>query len=151
VRQGLDGGIGWVATKDGVQELSPTDVARAQRVAARYRPVKERPAALEVVRVERIGDHDVYAASARMDPATTKTMYFDVVTGLLRREVTTTETILLPLQEQVDYSDYREVGGVQLPFQLQTSDGAPYDTVTRTFLQVRLNVPVDGAMFRPPR
>jgi hypothetical protein len=29
-------------------------------------------------------------------------LYFDVVTGLLRREVTTTETMLLPLQEQVE-------------------------------------------------
>ena len=96
-----------------------------------------------------MGDRDVYAATARIDPATTWTLYFDVVTGLLRREMTT-ETILLPLQEQVDYEDYRDVSGVQLPFRVRTSDGASYDTVTRTFLQIRRNVPVDDALFRPP-
>jgi hypothetical protein len=75
---------------------------------------------------------------------------FDVVTGLLRREMTTTETVLLPLQEQVDYKDYRDVGGVQLPFRVRTSDGAPSGTVTRTFLQIRRNVAVDDAVFRRP-
>jgi hypothetical protein len=77
-------------------------------------------------------------------------LYFDVVTGLLRREVTTTETMLLPLQDQIEYDDYRDVSGVKLPFRVQTSDGAPYDTVTRTFLQIRHNVPVDALVFRPP-
>ena len=61
-----------------------------------------------------------------------------------------TETLLLPLQDQVDYDDYRDVNGVQLPFRVQTSDGAPYDTVTRTFLQIQRNVPVDDALFKPP-
>jgi hypothetical protein len=116
----------------------------------RYRPLKERPANLQIVGVERVADRDVYVATARIDPITTSTLYFDVVTGLLRREATSTETMLLPLQEQVDYEDYRDVGGVQLPFRVRTSDGAPYDTVTRTFLQIRRNVPLDDALFRPP-
>ena len=42
------------------------------------------------------------------------------------------------------------MGGVKLPFRVLTSDGASYDTVTRTFLQVRRNVAVDDALFRPP-
>ena len=37
--------------------------------------------------------------TARIDPITTWTLYFDAVTGLLRREMTTTETLLLPLQD----------------------------------------------------
>ena len=100
--------------------------------------------------VERVADRDVYVATARIDPTTTRTLYFDVVTGLLRRELTTTETMLLPLEEQIDYDDYRDVGGVRLPFRMRTSDGAPYSTVTRTFVQIRRNVPVDEALFRPP-
>ena len=60
-----------------------------------------------------------------------------------RREVTTVETMLLPLEEQVDYDDYRDVNGVQLPFQVRTTEGAPYGLVTKTFLQIRRNVPVD--------
>jgi hypothetical protein len=148
--QGLDGEIGWITTNNGVLRLSGADFARLRRIAMRYRPVKERPANLEVVGIERVAERDVYVAAARIDPSTTWTLYFDVVTGLLRREMTTTETMLLPLQEQVEYDDYRDVSGVQLPFRVRTSDGAPYDTVTRTFLQIRRNVAVDDALFRPP-
>jgi hypothetical protein len=148
--QGLDGDVAWQAANDRVQRLSGGDVARVRRVAMRYHPVKERPANLRVVGVERVGDRDALVATARLDPLTTWTLYFDAVTGLLRRETTTTETMLLPLQEQVDYDDYRDVGGIKLPFQVQISDGAPYGTITRTFLQIRRNVAVDDALFRPP-
>jgi hypothetical protein len=150
VSQALDGDAAWSATNDRVQPLTGGDVARMRRIAMRYRAVKGRPANLEVVGVQRIGDRDAYVATAKIDPVTTTTLYFDVVTGLLRRERTTTETILLPLEEQVDYEDYRDVSGVQLPFRVVTSDGAPYDTVTRTFLQIRRNVAVDDALFRQP-
>jgi len=149
ISQGLDGDVGWAATNDRVQRVSDADVGRLRRIAMRYRPVKERPANLQVAGIERLADRDVYVATARLDPITTQTFYFDAVTGLLRRELITTET-MLPLEEQVDYEDYRDVGGVELPFRVVTSDGAPYSTVTRTFLQIRRNVPVDDALFRPP-
>jgi photosynthetic reaction center cytochrome c subunit len=148
--QGLEGEIGWITTNKNVLRLSGADLAFLRRIARRYHPVKERPANLQVVGLERVADRDVYVATARIDPITTWTLYFDVVTGLLRREMTTRETMLLPLQEQVDYEDYRDVSGVRLPFRVKTSDGAPYDTVTRTFLQIRRNVAVDDAVFRPP-
>jgi hypothetical protein len=148
--QALDGDTAWVAVKDRVQQLSSADVARVRRLVMRYRALKDRPANLQVTGVERLVDGDVYVATAKIDAGTTWTLYFDVVTGLLRREMTTTETMLLPLQEQVDYEDYRDVSGVKLPFRIRTSDGAPYATVTRTFLQIRRNVAVDDALFRPP-
>ncbi len=147
---GLDGEIGWIANNDRVQRFSGADLVRLQRIAARYRPLKERPPDLKIVGLERVGDRDAYVATAKIDPITTWTFYFDVVTGLLRREVTTTETMLLPLQDQVDYEDHRDVNGVQMPFRMRTSDGASYDTVTRTFVQIRRNVVIDEALFRPP-
>jgi hypothetical protein len=149
-RQAIDGDTAWTATNDKVQRLSGPDVERLRRIAMRYRPLKERPANLQIVRVDRVADRDVYVARGRIDATTVRTLYFDVVTGLLRREMTTTDTILLPLQEQVDYDDYRDVDGVQMPFRVVTSDGAPYGTVTRTFLQIRRNAAVDDALFRPP-
>jgi hypothetical protein len=149
-RQAFDADVAWAATDDRVQRLSGADIARLRRIAMRYWPLKTRPANLQVTGVERVNDRDAYVATATVDPVTNLRMYFDVITGLLRREVTTTETLLLPLQEQVDYDDYRSVDGVQLPFHIRTSDGAPYSTVTRTFLEIRRNVPVDDALFRPP-
>jgi hypothetical protein len=108
------------------------------------------PAQAAIVGVERIPDGEGYVAAATLDATTTRTLYFDVVSGLLRREMTQTETMLLPLQEQIDYDDYRDVSGVQLPFRVRTSEGAPYGNVTRTFLQIRRNVAIDDAQFRPP-
>jgi hypothetical protein len=112
--------------------------------------VKEQPPNLRVVGIERVDDHDAYVLQAKLDSVTTQRSYFDVVTGLLRREITTTETLLVPLEEQVDYDDYRDVGGVQLPFRVRISDGAPYSTTTRTILEIRRNVPVADSLFRAP-
>lgn len=151
IRQGLDGDVAWSATNDQVQRLSGDDVTRLRRIAMRYRPVKDRPANLQVIGLESLTGRDAYVTRATLNPATTLTLYFDAVTGLLRREITTTETLLLPLEDQVDYEDYRNVNGVQFPFLIRTTDGASYDLVTKTFLQIRRNVPVDDALFRPPR
>jgi len=149
--QGMDGEVAWVAANDRIQRLSsPADVARMRRIAMRYRPVKEQLLNLRVVGIERVDDHDAYVLEGRIDSVTTQRSYFDVVTGLLRREITVTETLLLPLEEQVDYDDYRDAGGVQMPFRVLISDGAPYSTTTRTILEIRRNVPVDDALFRPP-
>lgn len=150
--QGLDSLGAWFFTRDSLLRLaSPEDLARVRRIAARFRPIKERPESLQVTGVERVTGHDAYVAAARINPVTTWTAYFDVVTGLLRREMWLTETLLLPLQDQVDYDDYREVNGVQVPFLVRTSTGAPYDMVTRAFLQIRPGVPVSDSLLRPPR
>jgi hypothetical protein len=150
--QGLYGDVAWGVTNTGVQQFSsPADVARMRRIAMRYRPVKEQPPNVRTVSIERLDDHDAYVLQGKIDSVTTQRMYFDVVTGLLRREITTTETLLVPLEEQVDYDDFRDVGGVQMPFRVRNSDGAPYSTTTRTILEIRRNVPVDDVLFRPPR
>ena len=116
----------------------------------RYRPLKDQPPNLRTVGIERVDDHDAYVLQGKFDSLTTRRSYFDVVTGLLRREITTTETLLIPLEEQVDYDDYRDLGGVQMPFRVRISDGAPYSTTTRTILEIRRNVPVADTLFRPP-
>jgi hypothetical protein len=149
--QGLDSAGAWVSTPAGVQHLTDAvNNARMRRIAMRYRPLKERPANLEITGVETVAGHDAYVARARIDSVTTWMGYFDVVIGLLRREMITTETLLLPLQEQVDYEDYRLVDGVQFPFLVRSSTGAPYDLVTRVFLQIRHSVPVADSLLRPP-
>jgi hypothetical protein len=148
--QGLLGDVAWVAANDRIQLLSsPADVARMRRIAMRYRLVKEQPSDLRTVGIERVDDRDAYVLQGKFDSITTRRSYFDVITGLLRREITTTETLLIPLEEQVDYDDYRDVNGAQLPFRIRISDGAPYATTTRTILEIRI-VPVEDALFRPP-
>src|SRR5256712_1518861 len=52
-------------------------------------------------------------------------LFFDKETGLLTRVVRYSKTIVGPVPTQIDYSDYREVAGVKMPFQwlLAGSDG----------------------------
>jgi len=151
LNQGLYGDVAWGVANNAVQTLSsPADVTRMRRIAMRYRPVKEQPPNVRIVGIERVDDRDAYVLQGKFDSLTTRRSYFDVVTGLLRREITTTETLLIPLEEQVDYDDYRDVGGVQMPFMIRISDGAPYSTTTRTILEIRRNVPVADSVFRPP-
>jgi outer membrane lipoprotein-sorting protein len=75
-------------------------------------------------------------------------LYFDRETGLLSRLVRYTKTAVGPLPTQIDYSDYREVAGVKMPFQWRvtwTSGQALF-----TLADVQPNVAIDPAKFAKP-
>ncbi|HJQ21905.1 MAG TPA: photosynthetic reaction center cytochrome c subunit family protein [Gemmatimonadaceae bacterium] len=149
--QWFDGDTGAISVNGRVYRFSsPAETARIRRLGTRYQPVKEAPPNARIVGIERVDDRDTYVLEGKFDSVTTRRSYFDVVTGLLRREITTTETLLLPLEEQVDYDDYRNVDGMQMPFRIRISDGAPYSTTTRTMVEIKRNVPVADTLFRPP-
>jgi Photosynthetic reaction centre cytochrome C subunit len=151
VSQAVNGDTGWLATSTGVRPLRTDEVARARKSALRFGAIKiERPANLRVTGIERNGGRDVYVAAVDVDARTRTMLFFDVATGLLARERTITETTLVPLQEQIDYEDYRSVDGVMLPFVMRSSDGAPFDTSVRTFTSIRHDVNVDDATFERP-
>ena len=59
-----------------------------------------------------------------------------------------TKTAAGALPIQVDYSDYREVAGVKIPFRVMTTwaDGRTLTQLT----EVQPNVPIDGAKFAQP-
>jgi hypothetical protein len=75
-------------------------------------------------------------------------LYFDSQSGLLVRQVRYTTTAVGALPTQVDYSDYREVAGVKIPFQVMTTwaDGRTVTELT----EVQVNVPIDAAKFAEP-
>jgi hypothetical protein len=54
------------------------------------------------------------------------------------------------IPEQVDFEDYREVGGMKLPFTIRVSSIDSYFSSTRTFSEIKLNVPVDLMKFNKP-
>ena len=151
VSQGLDGEVGWVKSPAGSRRLSGSILDQLKRVIGYYAVIKvvDQPANMKVVGTEKIGDREAYVLSLRIDPDTTTRFFFDTQTGLLLRELTTKRTVLLPLPEQVDFEDYRDVDGVKLPFTIRTSDTATYDTATRRFTEIRHNVAVDDNVFNP--
>ena len=75
-------------------------------------------------------------------------LYFDKTSGLLAREVRYTPTPIGLVVAQVDYSDYRPVAGVQIPFKLLFTWSDGQSTVELS--DVQPNPPIDAAKFNKP-
>jgi hypothetical protein len=74
--------------------------------------------------------------------------YFDNASGLLVRWVRWNATPLGPVPTQLEYSDYRDVAGVKMPFAWTASQ--TYMQMTIKLTDLRVNVPVDAARFARP-
>jgi photosynthetic reaction center cytochrome c subunit len=75
-------------------------------------------------------------------------LYFDKETGLLVRQVRYNNTIIGLTPTHVEYSDYRAVNGVKVPFHWTATwvDGQS----TTDLSSVQANVPIDAARFTKP-
>jgi photosynthetic reaction center cytochrome c subunit len=75
-------------------------------------------------------------------------LYFDKESGLLVRQVRYNNTIIGLTPTHVEYSDYRLVNGVKVPFHWTVTwvDGQS----TTDLSSVQANVPIDGAKFARP-
>jgi photosynthetic reaction center cytochrome c subunit len=76
------------------------------------------------------------------------TFYFDRTSGLLVRLVRYADSKVGRLPTQIDYSDYRDVAGVKMPFKWRMAwlDGLENFELT----EVQPNVPIDAARFGKP-
>ena len=80
----------------------------------------------------------------------TEQLMFDATSGLLVRRVARTATGLRgQLVEQFDYSDYRVVAGVKVPFQVVRSNWDTFDTFKMT--DIKANTAIDDARFAKPK
>jgi outer membrane lipoprotein-sorting protein len=75
-------------------------------------------------------------------------LYFDAESGLLARQVRYADTPVGMVPTQVDYSDYREVAGVKMPFHVIVTwtDGQSIIQLN----EVQPNVAIDAAKFAQP-
>jgi photosynthetic reaction center cytochrome c subunit len=76
------------------------------------------------------------------------TFYFDSDSGLLVRMVRYANSKVGRLPTQIDYSDYRDVSGVKMPFKFKVTWLDGLENVTLNDIQV--NVPIDPARFGKP-
>ena len=76
------------------------------------------------------------------------TLYFDKQTGLLAREVRYSETPIGRVPTQIDFSDYRDVNGIKLPFRMAYVWLDGRDSILLT--DIKTNVPIDEAKFGRP-
>ena len=75
-------------------------------------------------------------------------LYFDKSSGLLVRLVRWNETPLGPVPTQIEYSDYRDVAGVKMPFTWTASQ--TYMQMTIKLSDVKANVPIEASRFTQP-
>jgi photosynthetic reaction center cytochrome c subunit len=151
VRQILAGDKGWVLSGTNLRTLSPTEVADARRgLQALFGIVKvTHSPEMQLAGMEKIDGRDMWVVAT--STAERRVAYdFDAETGLLRRKTTINHTIALPIPEQIDFEDYRDVDGVKLPFTIRSSAIDTYDSWTRTFTEIKRNVAADDSMFAQP-
>jgi hypothetical protein len=95
-----------------------------------------------------IGDRDVEVVQGSGPHGVMVTLYFDKKTNLLVRMVRYSLSPVGRIPTQVDYADYRDVGGIKFPFSYTFSwlDGKDAYKLS----DVKVNVPIDPAVFRKP-
>ena len=107
--------------------------------------------ALQLIGVARINDRESYQVFIEDSSTPSIQLFFDVESGLLLRRVNVTNTILGPLNVQWDFSDYRDINGIKLPFLIRTYDVSPYDTVVRRFSEIKIDSSLNENVFDIPR
>jgi hypothetical protein len=149
----FDGSHGWVAAADKLMRVLP--LSGGDLDGARMDACLSFPASLNQQFKWRTGfpavaidDRPVQVIqAARTDDLGTK-LYFDKETGLLVRQLRYSQTTVGIIPTQVDYSDYRDVAGVKMPFHWVVTWTDGRSTITLTELQP--NAQVDSTRFAMP-
>jgi photosynthetic reaction center cytochrome c subunit len=97
---------------------------------------------------EKTGDHDTYEVIGQRTGKPPMHLYFDQHSGLLVRLVRYGDTALGWLPTQIEYADYREANGIQVPYRWTLARPSGRFTIQVNDLQQ--NVPVDDAKFVKP-
>jgi hypothetical protein len=149
----FNGQTGWIATPLAVvpnYELggSEKDGARLDAMLAFPTQIRQALTDLRVGLPTTIDDKDVTVVQGNGPNGTLATLYFDDASGLLVRMVRHGRSPIGRVPTQVDYSDYRDVGGIKFPFHWTFAwlDGRD----TFEFSDVKVNVPIDAAKFGRP-
>jgi photosynthetic reaction center cytochrome c subunit len=148
-----NGRTGWIATPLAVVPKyalggSEADGARLDAELAFPAQIKEVLTGLRVGPPSTINDQDVDVVQGNGPNGTLATLYFARASGLLVRAVRHGRSPVGRIPTQVDYADYRDVGGIKFPYRWTFAwlDGRD----TFEFTDVQLNVPIDATRFGEP-
>jgi photosynthetic reaction center cytochrome c subunit len=148
-----DGRTGWIATPLAV--VAKYDLAGSERDGARLdamlsfpTQIRQALTGLHVALPAVIDDKDVTVVQGNGPNGTLATLYFDDQSGLLVRMVRHGRSPIGRVPTQVDYSDYRDVGGMKFPYRWTFAWLDGRDSLE--FTDVKVNVPIDPAKFAEP-
>ena len=148
-----DGTSGWIAAPFrpvAVLALSPQEVDGLKFEADLALPagIKKALSNWRVGLATAINDKEVQVVQGSTARGGTATLYFDTETGLLVRHVRYNDSPVGRISRQTDYSDYREVAGVKMPFKWTDTWLDGRDVVELT--DVQPNATIDAAKFAKP-
>jgi photosynthetic reaction center cytochrome c subunit len=148
-----DGRAGWIAAPHRpvpVLALTGHDVDGLKLDADLSFParIKEALGQWRVGSSATIDDRDVSVVQGTGASGALATLYFDKASGLLVRQVRYAQSPVGRIPTQIDYSDYRDVSGIKMPFKWTVIWLDGQDTVQLN--EVRPNVPIDAAKFAKP-
>jgi len=150
----FDGRAGWVAAVDKPVTLLPLssgdlDGARLEADLSFPGRIKQTLSQWRVgFPVTTIEDRLVRIVQGTGASGTRVKLFFDAESGLLVRVVRYSNTVVGIVPTQIDYSDYREVAGIKMPFHwtVTWTDGKS----TIDLSDVQPNVPIDASKFAQP-
>lgn len=149
----FDGRTGWIKTPRGL--LSDYELVGEELDGARLEAQMAFPGQIkQVLNNWRVGlrrsieGRDYLVVQGSGARGLLATLYFDPDSGLLRRMVRYGPSPVGRVPTQIDYTDYRDVGGIKLPFEYQFSwlDGR----YTAKIKDIKTNIAIDAARFGRP-
>jgi hypothetical protein len=144
---------GWIKTVNKQREMNRGELAQAKSQVSYYSELglKQQYTSMKVLGREKVGEREAYMLSAVTPNNRMENLFFDTETGLLLRRTIFNQTMLGLDPFATDFSDYREVNGVKLPFVLQVSSvDNNHNSSTRKFTEIKQNIAIDDAMFEMP-
>jgi hypothetical protein len=152
----FDGQNGWVTAPLAVVRQytlggSELDGARLDAQLSFPAQIKQALTRFRVGSPETIDDHEVQVVQGTGMRGLTATLYFDKASGLLVRMVRFNNSPIGRAPTQVDFSDYREVPGSGIKMPYRWTFGWMDGRDTFELKDVRLNVPIDPAVFARPK
>lgn len=147
----FDGHAGWLGSPGHpTREMHGSDLDAAAMDADLHLAthLKQMFSEMRVTGTEKVDRQESYVVVGQPQGKPPIELYFDEQTGLLVRLVRFGETALGRLPTQIDYADYREAGGVKIPYRWTLA--RPSGRFTIQVSEVTQNVPVDDSKFAKP-
>ncbi|HKW90078.1 MAG TPA: c-type cytochrome [Candidatus Acidoferrales bacterium] len=146
---GFDGMHTWMSSDEGTNAAEDPEAIVLRR-EGRINPVAPLRGytGLRVFGQAKIGDEMTWVMRATAPDGLFEFLLFDQQSGLLVRRTIRYPTVFGSLQVEFDYSDYRPVDGVGIPY--QTTFWFAGHKASLTVKDVKDNIPVDDSIFSPP-
>jgi outer membrane lipoprotein-sorting protein len=111
---------------------------------------KEAGAKVELAGKDKVGNRPVFVLLYTPKAGSASRQFIDAETYQVVRTIVTVDMAELggEVEQTTDFSDYRDVDGVKVPFSVKVTNSA--QTITITLTKVEQNKPIDDAMFSRP-